>query len=64
MKHLNDKELKELLEYYDIESLEDFEPRFNMSCVDHWRVEDTAIDILKSRYTQKEWSSKQKKIYQ
>ena len=25
-----------------------------MSCVDHLRVEDTAIDILKSRYTQEE----------
>lgn len=54
MKHLSDKELKELLEYYDIESLEEFEPRFNMSCVDNWRVEDLAIENLKSRFTQEE----------
>lgn len=54
MKHLSDKELKELLEYYDIESLEDFEPRFNMSGITNWKIEDRAIENLKARFTQEE----------
>ena len=54
MKHLSNKELKELLEYYDIESLEDFEPRFNMSGITSWKIEDRAIENLKARFTQEE----------
>ena len=49
------KDLKELLERYEIESVEEFEPKFyTMNLVNGYQIEQRAIINLYSRYSKEE----------
>ena len=49
------KDLKELLERYGIESVEEFEPKFyTMNLVNGYQIEQKAIINLYSRYSKEE----------
>ena len=49
------KDLKKLLKKYDIESVEEFEPKFyTMNLVNGYKIERQAIKNLKKRYSKEE----------